>query len=529
MLPLKRTKLLAVHWLNPDYPQVLLISPQGFFLAYEGYDLDIDALQVRLGPFDAEDWSTNIAQVHADEGGTLSEKCIRDARHLLEKVLPQDFCYAAARLLHAVQGNLALYNRLLCTDSEKMDLRLQALASVPVLRLILPGLDEASIQIRHCIDTRGNLWDAIFALFPGRKATLKHLSKDAHCFEFWRGGLPELQQLLDVMPLQKIPNGPDEWSAFVAIHEGLRLEDEIEDRVKRVKIRWLCEIAKLGWVKTRDKYVALPEGLFALGDAFDFIDEVARAGVWLTKNVKQCHRRDNLSQGDLENLFWEKATNTWGMSRIVEASRIWHPLMIVRYDAYYERPADQCLQWEPLFKDPVWLTSGICAVALCQSTDLDKESSQLQHCVRSYESSCHQGYCHIVSLRNQAGASLSTVEIVNRDESNPPWRIAQHRGLKNQAPGESLLALEPLLLSHIQKTVDIAALKRWRDHVKEMATRVTPVKADLRAKFDLDRVRKLSDSLGSKRLMRLFVEESVLQAAERKFHDKKKQKIIHIA
>ena len=388
----------------------------------------------------------------------------------------------------------------------------------------MPRLDAASIQIRHCIDTSGNLWDAIFALFPGRNATLKRLSKDDHCFEFWRGDLPELQQLLDAMPLQKIPNDPPEWKAFVSIYSGLRLADEIDERRRLVKLRWLNEISKIGWVKTRDKYAALPEGLAALGDAFDFIDEVARAGKWLAKNVKQCHRSDNLLGGELENLFWEKATNAWGMSRIVEASRIWHPLMIVRYDAEYERPADQCLKWEPLFTEPVWLNRDVCAFALCESTDLDKESAQLQHCVQSYETSCHQGNCHIVSLRNRAGASLSTIEIVYREESKPHWKIVQHRGLSNQPPDASLQALEPLLLDHVHKKADVAALKQWQETVKEMATRLTPVKADVAEKFDLDRLRKLSESMGSKRLMRLFVDESVLKAAEEKYENKNNKK-----
>ena len=526
MVALTRTKLLVADWLEPDYAQVLLVSPRGFLLAYDAFQLPIDNLLVQLGPFDAEDWGSNIEQFHADEVGALSERCMKDARPLLQKVLPQDFGYSNIRLLQSVHGNLSLYNRLLSNQPEKVDLRLQALYSVPVIRLILPLLDDASIKIRDCIDTSGNLWDMIFALFPGRKATLKRLAKDEHFFEFWRRSLPELQQLLDVIPLQKIPSGYQDWKAFVDVYRGLRLENENDERRKKVKIRWLIEISKMGWVKTRDKYVDLPEGLSALGDALDFIDEVARAGKWLVKNVKQCHRSANIPEWELESLFWDKATHTWGMSRIVEASRIWHPLMIVGYNTNYERPAVLCLKWEPLFKESVWLNQVVCAVVLCQSTDLDKESSQLQHCVSSYEYSCHLGDCHIVSLRNRDGASLSTLEIVYREESNPAWKIVQHKGISNQTPEDALLALEPLLINHIQKNADLTALKQWQETAKEQSARITPVKRNVWEKFDLDRLRKLSEAMGSKRLMGLFVDEATIKDAEQKFRNKQKNHFV---
>jgi hypothetical protein len=88
---LTRTKLLVADWLDRDYAQLLFVSPHGFLLAYDGFEVSIDQLWVQLGPFDAEDWSLNIEQFHADEVGTLSERCMKDARPLLQKVLPQDF------------------------------------------------------------------------------------------------------------------------------------------------------------------------------------------------------------------------------------------------------------------------------------------------------------------------------------------------------------------------------------------------------------------------------------------------------
>ena len=236
--------------------------------------------------------------------------------------------------------------------------------------------------------------------------------------------------------------------------------------------------------------------------------------------MKQCHRSDNISERELEILFWEKATNAWGMSRIVEASRIWHSLMIVRYDTNYERPADQCLKWEPLFKEPVWLNQDVCAVVLCQSTDLDRESFQLRHCVSTYETSCHRGNCHIVSLRNRDGASLSTIEIVYLEHCNPPWKIVQHKGLSNQTPEYALLALEPLLINYIQQNADLTALKQWQETAKEQCTRLTPVKRNVWEKFDLDRLRKLSDAMGSKRLMGLFVDDATMKEAEQKYRSK---------
>ncbi len=259
-----------------------------------------------------------------------------------------------------------------------------------------------------------------------------------------------------------------------------------------------------------------------LGDAFDFIDEVARAGKWVVKHVKQCQRSDQIPEWELERLYWDKATTTWGMSRIVEASRVWHQLMIVRYDTHYERPAVFNLEWEPLFNGAVWLSQDVYAVSLAQSTDLDKESSQMQHCVSTYDHYCYQGNAHIVSLRNREGASLSTIEIVYREECTPAWKIIQHRGPSNKPPKEGLRALEPFLLNHIEKNADLAALKQWQAHAMEQSARITPVKRDIHKKFGLDRLRTLSQAMGSKRLMGLFVSEATIKEAEQKFRNKNK-------
>lgn len=95
-------------WLDRDYAQLLFVSPHGFLLAYDGFELSIDQLWVQLCPFDAEDWDINIVRFHADEVGKLSSRCMPDARELLQKVHPQDFGYANARLLQVVRGNLKL-------------------------------------------------------------------------------------------------------------------------------------------------------------------------------------------------------------------------------------------------------------------------------------------------------------------------------------------------------------------------------------------------------------------------------------
>ena len=292
----------------------------GFLLAYyveqscDQHDIAfLDSIYVRLRTFDAEEWHRNIQEFHSEEIDLTYARFMQDATVLTDVLSEKNARYVNPVLLNIAQGDLLLYNRLHSPQPQRVQRRVQAIEAVPLLRMILPHMDEKSFKIRDCIDLGENLWDVILECYPGRLATLKRLCKDDFIISYWKEPLADLQKLLDPLPLEKIPSSENEWNSFFFICRGLRVETETRPLHLKVKCCWLVQFTKSGCIKVDDKYSAYPQGLSALGDAFDFLDELALAGNWLVNNVKQCRRSDNLSLEELTQLHWMRAPDTMGV------------------------------------------------------------------------------------------------------------------------------------------------------------------------------------------------------------------------
>ena len=231
-------------------------------IAYAGYYRDDDifsgrlasSLLIQLRPFDAEEWHSNILEFHAHEIGWPLDKLMTDASELLELAANEDHCYLNPQLLYIAKGYLLIYNRLHSTQLHKVNLRVQAIQAVPILRLILPLMVDSSFKIRECIDARENLWDAIFESFPGRRATLKRLCKDDFILSYWKDSLSSLQALLDPLPLEKFPASEKEWDSFFQICRALRIQSETRPLHREVKFRWLIQFSKTGWVEVDPEF-----------------------------------------------------------------------------------------------------------------------------------------------------------------------------------------------------------------------------------------------------------------------------------
>lgn len=484
----------------------LVVSQHGFLLVFT--DVPWQNLMINLRPFDLEDWHCDVHNIYAFELEGLDEDRMRDASILLQEVPKANQVYINPELLDLAQGNLNLYNRLHSTDPAKVTLRVQALRSIPFLRWFLAEMDDISHKLRTCIDTQGKLWDAIHAAFPGRKATLKRLAQDPYVLQYWKDGLPYLQSLLDELPLEKFPCTPADWQGFVRICSGLRIRDETSSLKVPLKKQWLKNIANIGWKKFHDKYADAPEQLGVLGDAFDFLDELALAGEWLVNHVRQCRRTDQLDPDQLYRLQWQSAPQAMGMAKIVQASIAWHRLLGPYNHSQLQKTISYT--WPALLKEPVQLTDEIRAIVLNHSHALHQEGSNLGHCVAGYANRCYQGNAHIVSLRDKEGRSLSTLEIVQSGGTH--WRIVQHRAYANSMPSPELLEIEPQLLKHIKEHADLAALEKWKQAVQHSRRMGSTSQT-----FDMNRLRLLSQALGKDRLLRLFIEPAVLQAAEQQY------------
>ena len=72
-------------------------------------------------------------------------------------------------------------------------------------------------------------------------------------------------------------------------------------------------------------------------------------------------------------------------------------------------------------------------VARTSPAELKDEGKDLAHCVGGYAGKCINENCHIISVMNEEGKSISTIEI-EADYANDRLKIIQHRGRGNQDP-----------------------------------------------------------------------------------------------
>jgi PcfJ-like protein len=140
--------------------------------------------------------------------------------------------------------------------------------------------------------------------------------------------------------------------------------------------------------------------------------------------------------------------------------------------------------WEPLFTSPIsYECEGgtITLVPLCNSQELQKEGKDLDHCVGGYVNKCLQENSHIVSLRDETGKSLSTLEftlnsgrgrdhkpeIINIDgEDRYHLTRVQHHGLGNSSPSPVCEDVERRFFNDLQKNqvkVNLPGLESKRE------------------------------------------------------------------
>lgn len=105
-------------------------------------------------------------------------------------------------------------------------------------------------------------------------------------------------------------------------------------------------------------------------------------------------------------------------------------------------PVDFRRHWAPLMPHPFPTRSGHGIVCLTDSTALQHEHYQLGHCIDTYVQSSCNAKSHILSIRDAAGKSLSTLEVqlvplaerktTDHPIANEPYalRVLQHEGLK---------------------------------------------------------------------------------------------------
>jgi len=253
-------------------------------------------------------------------------------------------------------------------------------------------------------------------------------------------------------------------------------------------------------------------GVASLGNTFDFLDELAHAGAWLRKHVRQCRSTEELPYDAQYRQDWMRAPDTLGMSRLVDASIQWHRTHLERYQVTDADKGTTYRSWQPLFDFPAELSDNVVAVVLHRQDELRQESERMAHCVGIFLQKCFFGQCHIISLRDRSGRTLSTLEIQVAPDKEHTLYIIQHCTFNNEAAPQELQDLEPMLLDYIQRHADWAALEQWRSKAANFKLR-SPVNAA----FTKGNLHQLCAALGRERVLGLFVDVSTIREAVRTY------------
>ncbi|GAB1394888.1 hypothetical protein MASR1M60_30520 [Rhodocyclaceae bacterium] len=472
---------------------ILVQSVQGFLLVFRGRSWA--QISQQLKTFDAEEWHHAMPRSFRRELEGLDLEKLRDATELLMALAPDAQACLDRTLLDVSGSNLEFYNLLHSTTPFRIRARLQALTVLPMLRWEFLGMDDNTDRVRRRIDAGKSVWDAFLEIHPGKAAILRRIAAAEAAPEAWRGNLAGLLAILDPLPPEKVPVSELDWNAFHSIYLGLAFEGERNEERLAVKMRWLDEAARMGWQKAYAKLAAIEGGLDALADVFDFLDEIGSAGDWLDA---QTGRKLPWESWRIESRQrWLRAPESLGMFRLLEASVRWHRVLWT--EAGLPEDSDtRRTAWPCLLPQPLALGDGIMAVSLGNAAELAEEGRRLQHCVGSYWRHCFFGGSHIVSLRDQRGDSLSTLEIRLPENGTRNCTIVQHRAYRNQTPPRNLLALEGRLCAEVMQRADFKGLTKWRQGAEKIDASFGSYD------FSEARMERLAGVLGRNRILALF-------------------------
>lgn len=347
--------------------------------------------------------------------------------------------------------------------------RSQFVANFPLLAPIV--ISKAAqghpsyMAIEAAIDRGAPLIDTMAGEFRVRKGTLRFLRGKGPALvgSTWLGDPIELLWAIETSPAERRPRSAREWEMFHTLWRclGSWKRDPLEDHV----FSSLCSAGHEASVMKLDTLfqgdLGRTEGIY---DYFRFVAD------WCDRLSKQ---QPEAIDPEAEPVFEGLLIRYSGMELFRQSER-WH-LEIGKLHAIETAPdmdEAEFSQWPGLLPGPLEVDHGV-LIPLTSSQQLAVEGSLLEHCVSGYSDSCLLGDSHILSIRNDDGQCLSTVEI--NLKKGPDGRLTpvliQHRGRKNgtpsrkcrQALAQALQRLqEPVFQTHLQEIAEFHANRRSR-------------------------------------------------------------------
>lgn len=352
---------------------------------------------------------------------------------------------------------LRIYNFLAEARGDARRNRLQAVGAMPVLMHMFTGCEvrgdqrasaefssRAAADILGAIDAAAPLLGAIAATLDVPPETVRWL-RQRTLPPAWRMSPDRLKALLTLLSWIAPEKRPDSHVAFDAMIEAARAMSEMLTPLLMsaqgqpaplppdygpLFRRWLAELMWPGDPCARAG--ALTAGAVERADTSDFLlAALSSLRRFCTIDTGAFAGTDDPRLAVL--LAWLR---TRSLCQLMGLSRRWHVMIAERMaqcaleaPGAVRRPPRSAPRWPGVLEHPL----RVGAFALVELTDtlaLQAEGQAMLHCVGSYTSQCMSGNSLVFSVRDEAGTSLSTVEL-HLHLAPLQVRQGQHRSTMN--------------------------------------------------------------------------------------------------
>lgn len=311
-------------------------------------------------------------------------------------------------------------------------------------------------EIETIIDRSDPLIERLIGLFGCKKESLRYLRGKGPDLigSVWLDNPRELLFAVDIAPAGRRPTDRREWKIFRSFWIGSDLDSnlcygplrggfsQLPETFELLIFRGLCQLGyEAGWKKVNK---LLHEDFERIHDIHDYFGFVANWCDCLAMRYPNPAGTDQLPLALLKR---------YSLAAIICQSERWHQQLNHEELDIRDLPTEpsNLSDWPPLLPQGFDVNQHQ-LISLISADQLSEEGFRLEHCVGGYSDACLLGDSHIVSVRNAAGDSLSTVEITLVQGSDQIWfpEVVQHRARNNEAPSKASKVALAGALEHLR-------------------------------------------------------------------------------
>jgi len=374
------------------------------------------------------DWLRKLAQALANAPG--AQAAAPAEHHALERAVDAFCATLDTDVLAAVREEAAAtpatYNHYRQGGERLRRNRLQAALSHPRFATAL----RLDWRLRRAVDSGAQLTPSLAMHYQVGAATIKRIRQLAKgCFP--AGELPLVLKYADALPAQALPATPEDWAMYRRIADGL----DTLARLTGIAQSKLLQPFLSGWatgLAALERRLQAPLDLDAI---LEMMHCTYNYGVRpaVATALAQAGREVELVASPPAGFFplW---FGRYGLARLAEIAQQWHEVHgRFSLERLAGTRAGAPLSW-PSLLDSGASHGGLRVVELTSRAALDLEGRRLQHCVASYAIKCLLAESAIFSIRDGAGAPLSTFEV--RVPADGPPELLRHHATANEPPSE---------------------------------------------------------------------------------------------